>query len=338
MEKKQVTQKIKTSMIPSRILICGLGSIGRRHLQLLRHMWPHLEIAIFRSGYGPPFQQTNLANYIFTSFEEALTWNPQAAIITSPATDHLEKSLALARKKIPLLIEKPIGVGSEKPDEWQELLNLSKIVPIEIAYIFRHNPCTYYIKKQLSSGTLGKLLEADFYCGSWLPSWRPGLDYRKCVSARHDLGGGAMLEISHEIDLAHWLFGDIRLQSSSIRSSGLLEIDVEDQAFLTGTTRCGIFISIRLNFCTQPPKRKLIVRGSTGEIEWDLLNDSVKQTRTDPDFFELFTSPISLDTCYENQAKSFMESAAGMSSPICSVAEGLKVLNFIERARKIADQ
>ena len=59
----------------------------------------------------------------------------------------------------------------------------------------------------LVASEYGKNLEADFYCGSWLPTWREGKEYSQTVSANSDRGGGVLLELIHEIDLAHYLIG-----------------------------------------------------------------------------------------------------------------------------------
>ena len=56
------------SAIPSRILICGLGSIGRRHLRVLRQNWPLVDIAVLRSGYGSACQELEFASQVFFNF------------------------------------------------------------------------------------------------------------------------------------------------------------------------------------------------------------------------------------------------------------------------------
>ena len=50
--------------------------------------------------------------------------------------------------------------------------------------------CVKWLKNKYQSGVIGDLVEADFYCGSWLPDWRPNTDYRMGVSARKNLGEG----------------------------------------------------------------------------------------------------------------------------------------------------
>ena len=53
-------------------------------------------------------------------------------------------------------------------------------------------------------------------------------DYMKSVSASEKLGGGVLLELSHEIDFVNYLFGPIDIKYASVSQSGLLKIDVED--------------------------------------------------------------------------------------------------------------
>lgn len=326
-------QDAQVSLLPSRVLICGLGSIGRRHLRVLREYWPSLDIAVLRSGFGPNCQESELANQVFTNLDDALAWHPEAAIISTPATDHLSKALPLARLGVPLLIEKPVGCGKELLTDWQKLLHFAKTIPIAVAYVLRHDPCAAFVKDQIASEKVGKIVEADFYCGSWLPDWRSGSDYRECVSARKDQGGGALLELSHEIDLAQWLLGAIELDSSLLGQSGLLQIDVEDQAILVGRSIGGCSVTIRINFCTKPARRYSAIRGSAGEICWDLVDGKVQVFQEDSFSPQVFVSPVSAADRYYLQMKHFLACAMRNTDPMCSLAEGLKALELVMQAR-----
>lgn len=317
---------------PARVLISGLGSIGRRHLRLLRQQWPALEIGVLRSGHGPDCSELQLADRLFTDMDTALDWQPSGAVIASPAPFHLEQALPLARNSVPLLIEKPIGTGDELPQGWQELLTLSRGLPVLVAYVLRHDPCASFVKHQLEIQCLGKLVEADFHCGSWLPGWRPGLDYRQCVSARRELGGGVLLELSHELDIAQYLLGQIKLDSAIIQNSGLLELDVEDQAILLCRDSAGLGVTIRLNFCTQPTRRAVILRGSQGELQWNIVDSSVQLSLVEREIDE-FKSGITSDERYLLQLEHFFACISGLALPLCSVEEALKVLDLVGQAR-----
>ena len=55
--------------------------------------------------------------------------------------------------------------------------------------------------------TLGRLYFARLEVGQYLPTWRPDTEVGQMVSARRELGGGALLELSHELDLVTALLG-----------------------------------------------------------------------------------------------------------------------------------
>ena len=103
-------ETIMADRYPSRILICGLGVLvvgifvySVRFHQILKFQ--------FFVRPGIPCAEDDLANQTFTELSDASLWKPQAAIICTPASDHLNKALPLARLAVPLLIEKPIGTG-----------------------------------------------------------------------------------------------------------------------------------------------------------------------------------------------------------------------------------
>jgi len=317
---------------PARVLIFGLGSIGKRHLRLLRQHWPSLEIGVLRSGHGRDCSELQLTDRIFSDLDTALDWQPSAAVIASPAPFHLEQSLPLARNGVPLLIEKPIGTGDEFPQGWQELLTLSHELTVMVAYVLRLDPCASFVKHQLENQCLGELVEADFYCGSWLPIWRPGLDYRQSASARSELGGGVLLELSHELDLAQYLLGQIKVDSALIQNSGLLELDVEDKAILLCRDSAGLSVTIRLNSCTQPARRAVTLRGSQGELQWNILDSSVQLSLVERKIDE-FKSGITSDERYLLQLEHFFACISGLALPLCSVEEALNVLDLVGQAR-----
>ena len=48
---------------------------------------------------------------------------------------------------------------------------------------------------------------ARVLCSSYLPGWRPGVDYRTVYSAHKDMGGGVTIDLIHEWDYLVELFG-----------------------------------------------------------------------------------------------------------------------------------
>lgn len=317
-----------------KILICGLGSIGRRYLRLISKNWPDMEIAVLRSGYGPSCEEEKLIKYQFFNLKESIDWEPDAAIICSPANIHIDQAITLGEYEIPCLIEKPLGTSNESDQKLKKILKLSHSVPMLVGYILRHDPCAALIKKKLDDNILGQVVEADFHCGSWLPKWRPEIDYLQSVSAKKELGGGVLLELSHEIDIANWFLGPINIDYASLNSSGLLPINVEDRAYLIAHNNNGVQISIRVNFCSEPSTRNIIIRGEKGQISWDLMLGKLK-IHNDKNLIFEHKKNIDRDGIFLLQIQHFLECIDFNQKPKCSVLEGKNVLQLVRKAKDI---
>ena len=319
----------------NKILICSLGSIGRKHLVNIKKYWPEVELGVWRSGEGYYSSELNQAIKVFKDLDKALDWKPKGCIIASPAKYHLSIALKVAKRNVPVLIEKPIGTGEENELEWELLRKYSEKLPIMIGYVFRYDACAIKLKEEVERGKIGRILDADFQCSSWLPEWRKDIRYEESVSALRELGGGVLLELSHEIDLAHWLFGEIRVLGSFLGNSNILDIDVEDYALVTAVNNQGVGISIRLNFCSEYEKRVITIRGSKGELIWDLNQASLSiETNSNS---SLFIGEQDRTNIYKKQFEHFFNSILNNAEISCTVSEALKTLNFIKNARYYSD-
>ena len=312
-----------------------MGSIGRRYCRLIHKKWPSIKLGALRSGYGKSSDEEGLLTECFSSIDKALEWNPEAAIVASPASLHMEQSCRLANKGIPLLIEKPVATGLEDPSLYQTLLSFDEFVPIYIGYVLRHDPGADWLRDEMSTGVLGDLVSADFCCGSWLPDWRSDQNYKESVSARRELGGGALLELSHELDMAQWLLGPLTLVNSFIRNSGLLDIEVEDQVNLLARTPKGSPVSIRIDFCTRPARRTISLNFTNGEIIWDLLSGTVSKN---VDKLEKTMHKIgaSSDERFFRQLELFWKYPKRHQTAMCSLKEALEVVEIIQQAKTIS--
>ena len=104
-----------------KVLVCGYGSIGKRHVRTVQKLIPGVKIAILRSN---PKSTQNQSNYLeFADIERALNWEPDRVIIASPAPFHVELALNSLRQSIPTFIEKPLGSGYESEEQFTELLD-----------------------------------------------------------------------------------------------------------------------------------------------------------------------------------------------------------------------
>lgn len=320
-----------------KVLIIGFGSIGRKHAKIINKNWSDFEISVLSSGLKNPFLiKKNEFYFIKNKFEcilDSLKWKPDYVIISNPCTLHVEQALIFARHKIPMLIEKPLGDGSENIESLRELLELSKKIPIILGYVFRHDVCLNYVKDYLQSKKTDELIEVESYCGSWLPDWRENIDYKNSVSARKDLGGGVLLELSHDIDLVNYLVGPISIAYSSQFNSNLLDIDVEDNAFIYSYSNSCKSIIIRLNFCSKPEDRYIKFQFSNEQLVWEIINQKVLINKKNKRREILFKSPYTHDHKYELQLRSFFNFAVNKSRNLSDLENGIKILDLISDAK-----
>jgi predicted dehydrogenase len=80
-----------------KILICGLGSIGMRHLGNLRQLG-HTDILLYRTGKSTLQDEAGLTLGlpVYDSIEAALDQGPKIAVISNPSSLHIDTALQCA--------------------------------------------------------------------------------------------------------------------------------------------------------------------------------------------------------------------------------------------------
>ena len=318
------------------LAIVGLGSIGRRHLRLISEIRPDIKIIVVRSGHGSACDEEKMAVKITDSIGDAIKEGIQAAIISSPATLHLKQSLELAKNGIHLLIEKPISHTSDRVKELLKIVNENRIT-IMVGYVLRYDLGAIKFKNWLDNKIKGKILHARIECGSYLPDWRPDQDYRKTVSALPELGGGVLLELSHELDYLHWFFGNPVDVQAQIRNSGTLDINVEDQADLLITSKQGYPITVQIDFNRRHIERKCKVLTTEGELIWDAVKQNVTWKGVNKEQFK-YEYNNERNSIYRKQLEVFFDCIENDNDPIVTVKDGINVISLIDAVRNASEK
>jgi predicted dehydrogenase len=312
--------------------IIGLGSIGQQHLRLAKELRPKLNIIAVRSGMGKKVEEEKLLNAMVYSLEEAIDSGIEAAIIATPAVYHVMQAIKLMERGIHVLIEKPLSHSLNNINELLKAQKKSKAVGL-VGYCLRYNLGALQFNNILKNKKLGQILHVQVDCGSYLPEWRKGQDYRQSVSAKSDLGGGVLLELSHELDYIQLFFGEMKSVFANIQNSGTLDIDVEDSADMIFESEQGYFVSVHLDFNSRTTRRECIARCSNGDLIWDVAAnkviwqpagglEEVGMYKNDPDYI------------YREQLKHFFHCIENKKRPSVSLDDGAIVLNMIESAKK----
>jgi len=320
-----------------RVLIVGSGSMGQRHLRVARSLLPDADIRVLSRRPLPDLPQD--ANGCLTKLEDAADFAPQIAAIANPAPFHIETAKFLLSLGANLLIEKPLA---DSPLGVEEMLGYAHECRrfVQVGYNLRFFPSLATFRDHITEGTVGRVFSARAEVGSYLPDWRPATDYRNGVSAQRALGGGVLLELSHEIDYLRWIFGEISHVYADLGNQGNLEIDVEDTvqmilSFVGKQEGRRLAANLSMDFLRRDRVRQCFVIGERGTLRWNGLTGSVELFVAGADRWEtLFAKPGELEQSYIREWKHLMECIRRGTTPLVNGYDGLAVLRIVEAARQ----
>lgn len=309
-----------------KFLICGLGSIGRRHLRNLIALGEG-DILLYRTNRST-LPDEELASFpVETDLKSALGHKPDAVIVSNPTALHLEVAIPAAEAGCRLLIEKPVSHSMEGIDELKAALERGG-GKAQVGYQFRFHPGLQRIANLLGEGAIGRPLSARADWGEYLPGWHPWEDYRASYSARPDLGGGVILTLSHTLDYLAWLLGEVDNVWAFTGQLGDLEVEVEDTAEIGLRFCSGALGSIHLDYNRRPPSHRLELTGTQGAIQWDNEDGSVRLYTTERGQWQVFPVPggFERNDLFLAQLRHFISVARGESRPTCSLEDGIRAL------------
>ena len=321
-----------------RILIVGLGSIGKRHVRLLHEIDPKIEVIVLRHKERQESLAPGISQCV-TSIDEALNYEPQAAILSNPASLHIDIAKKLVKKGVHLLIEKPISNSSVGVEELIELCKVNNTI-LMVGYNLRFLPSLLKFRSLLDNNICGRVCSVRTEVGQHLASWRPDSDYRQNVSANAALGGGVLLELSHEIDYLRWLFAEIDWVNAIQLKQSNLEIDVEDTAHIIlgfdhDLGEVPIVATLNMDFIRHDSTRSCMVIGEKGTLRWNGVEGTVKYFEGGKsEWHLLFESPNERDQSFSSELKHFLNCIATGDAPYITGVDGYVVLKIIDAIRK----
>lgn len=233
-----------------KVLIVGLGSIAKKHIAALYKIMPEVIIYGLRSSISSEEVENVVSIYDIKEVPEDIDF----AIISNPTSLHGQTIEKLLDLRVPLFIEKPVFDKLEY-DTLIKRINQAHI-PTYVACNLRFLDCIRYLHDYLRDNSKRRINEVNVYCGSYLPDWRPGVDFRKCYSAIPELGGGVNIDLIHDIDYTYWIFGKPQESFGFCRNVSSLSIRAFDYAhfsFLYPTFTA----SITLNYYRKDYRRTI---------------------------------------------------------------------------------
>ena len=293
------------------VLIIGYGSIGAQHARLAASLGCDVAVLSRRSIAFPT---------VYGDLAHALqTHSPDYVVIANETNEHYDTFCQLAQSgyKGTLLLEKPV-FGK------LEAIPVLPFKAVFVAYNLRFHPINQRIKALLQGE---RILSVQAYVGQYLPDWRPSVDYRQSYSASARRGGGALRDLSHELDYLTWMLGGWDRVTALGGQFSPLEIDSDDlYALLLATPKCPV-VSIQLNYLDRLSRRFFLINTDRITIEADLISGML--TVND----QVETYPIDREQTYLSMHRAIH---AGCTDTLCSLEDGLDVLRLIDAAEDAA--
>lgn len=209
-----------------KIAFVGIGSIAKKHIKAIRTIEPNAEIFALRSSRDADKFEGVKNFYSYDDFSDIA---PDFIIVSNPTSKHYETIVRLLPLGKPLFIEKPLFAELGHEDVIKEL-DENRVLTY-VACDMRFQDCLRWMHDYIQEHRQQvRINEINVYCGSYLPEWRPGTDFRKCYSAIPELGGGVHIDLIHDVDYVYWIFGKPQKHSAIYRNVSSLNIRAFDYA------------------------------------------------------------------------------------------------------------
>lgn len=299
------------------VVIVGLGSIAAKHVQALKITCPEAKIFALRSSQNSVAVPGVINVYNFDEVQHV-----DFAIICNPTNLHYNTIKQFAVFNIPMMIEKPPLRIIQNVDALLADINKNNLFTY-VACNLRFHPCIQFLKDYIIKEN-PFINELNVYCGSYLPDWRPGKDFRNIYSARPEMGGGVHLDLFHELDYVTWIFGNPDKTHCVKRNVSSLSIQAYDYANFVLQYK-SYTANIILNYYRRVAKRQIEIVFTDDIWTVDLLLNQVTNSHGTVVFSVINYNII--DT-YIEQMQYFLKMLKSGLNPMNTLSESLNILKI----------
>lgn len=317
------------------ILILGSGSVGRRHARNLHALGCQVSCMDPRRDRLEQAGNEVPIKHQFASLEAALAHAGEftGVAVCSPPKFHVEQGRAAVELGLPVLLEKPASVDAASCRQLQA--RLQEGGKLLLGYTYRWWEPVRRLKALIDAGAVGPLRHARFVMSAHLADWHPWERYQDFFMASRELGGGALLDESHFIDLMLWFFGAPERIFARIEKISDLEIETDDAADVFATYANRFRVTMHLDLFGRPHEKQIVVIGEQGTLQCLFSPDEVRIGRTPEPQWETERFTVERNDMFLGVAREFLDIIDGRRVDLtCTLADGLRALEVIEACRK----
>ncbi len=273
-----------------RVLVIGSGSIGRRHHDNLATLGAVPQLLSWRAA--------GLSGAL------AALDGAEAAVIATATDIRLPLIRAAAERGLPLYVEKPLAF---RPGEVDAIATAAAPVAARsmLGTMLRYHPAV----RALADMDLSDIFHFALSIGHDVTQWRANWRFADSYAARAE-GGGVLLDLCHELDLAACLFPGLSLTGvASLGHAGFPGVDFASRISLQ---RQHVVGDVRMDYLTPRLHRRSILHGTRTMVDFDFAAQDYRVT--DAQGSRRLDLPLERNAMFLDAMRDFLALAAGRAT------------------------
>ncbi len=316
------------------ILIVGAGSAGQRHARNLGALGCRISAFDPRADRLEEIGRQLALIGRYTALEEALASGEfDGYVIASPPAFHVPQVLqVLDRRSGWVLCEKPLSLSA--PESSKLRRHAERIL---LGYTYRWWPPIRRLRQRMLSGEVGAIRNVRFVMSAHLQDWHPWEKYQEFFMSRREMGGGALLDESHFIDLMLWFLGAPASLYAQVDKISDLEIDSDDNVDILAAYPNGTRVNLHLDLIGRPHDRSITIVGEQGTLVYSYEENAVKVGHEGARKWEVESFDCERNEMFVGAARELLALMSGEVKQVsCSVQDGIRTLELVDACRESA--
>jgi predicted dehydrogenase len=309
-----------------RILVVGCGSIGRRHVRLLRER-RDVSVAACDTSAAAARQIKRIGREVrvFTSLGAALARGPEIVVVATPNETHCDVTLKAFEAGAHVLCEKPLA---DTPRRGRKMVAAAAKHGrvLAVGYCLRFRPSLQHIAKMVRRGELGNLVGGRAMVGT----------YKTLLCARSDsrsMYGALILDYTHELDYLRLLFGEVTRVTCFANDLGDKKRKASPSvAVIVLGHESGALVSVHMDYVQHPQRRILEVYGDRKTVELDFQAGLMRVFDCKKPGYQTLKFPTAVDDMFRAEHQDMLDAVRKGRPPCVDGEAGLRVLETADEA------
>ena len=312
-----------------RIVIVGLGSIGRRHARLLARRgdltveWCEAD----PSAVAAAAAELDRPAQVHGSYDAMLATSPELVVIATPHAHHEAQAIAALRAGAHVFCEKPMAdtlAGGVR------MLHAAKSAGrvLTVGFQLHFNPGLRRLRELVSGGGLGEIVHFHCRVGSHITLVNSRSRYQATMA------GALLMDYTHQPDLLHWFLREtpVGVFAAGGQGGGLELTSNPNFIAISCDYERALIATIHLNYLQMPERHEYEVVGDQGWAVFDLNTGRLRVGRRAAAAEALEEFRIDRDPMYADEHAAFLEAVAGRRAPESPAADAIVSMQIVDAA------